>query len=841
MNNSGDIFFEIDSRLLTQLGERLVTNRAIALAELIKNSYDADATKVSVSMNNVSSPGGEIIIEDNGLGMTLLSFKKTWMRIATIDKEQNPVSPKYKRKKAGEKGIGRFACRRLAKKLKLVSIGETEDGIKEELSANFDWEGFSPGSDVDKIPIEYTNRKVGKNNKTGTKIILENTIGSWSTFEIDFLRNELAELIAPITFKSEFEFGYRPKEYDPGFIIEFHCEDFPSKTLSFDRSFLRDSWAQLIGNINDKGIAQFSLKVFSKEDMTYTRESSYKFLKNTQLTVFIFPYVPELFKNSEWGLNKIRELGRERGGIKVYADKFRIFGYGQKGDDWLNLDLDRSRSLTTVDKEVMVYAGEAIRPGLQLFGSNQIFGHVVFSSKDNPGLEITVNRERIIEGKEFDELRTFVRLGIDFVTVRYANWSLERREEEAKKKREKQKAKLLAEEEARKKAEEARLKAEHEAKEAEIARKKAEEKAQKAEEELRIAEKKRRQAEEERRKAEEERRKAESDAVLTKRKEVQRLAEEARRQEEEKRKAEKAAIKFEEEKRKAEKEEKRQTQEEFKFEEERIKKHEEEKRRAEEDYFRILEIESKKVKELYEYKLSQLRVLASTGTLVLIFSHEIQAIIEDMEEIIAITSLLLEQLPESDKEDYNDEIESFKQRTEMIKELGEFVGFTVGKKSRLEKKPWILKPIIEKVFQPFRWYMSQNGIDYDYKDIPDNIRTPEMSLSELVAILHNLISNSFKAVKGRVKRLIKVRCFEKNEEIHIKFLDTGIGLDQNLWEAVFEPFKSYSEPDIKFGAGTGLGLSIVRDIVRSYDGDVKFIKPTSIWNTCIEVILPKRL
>ena len=44
MTNKGDVFFNVDSRLLFQLGEKLVTNRAVALAELVKNSYDADAT-----------------------------------------------------------------------------------------------------------------------------------------------------------------------------------------------------------------------------------------------------------------------------------------------------------------------------------------------------------------------------------------------------------------------------------------------------------------------------------------------------------------------------------------------------------------------------------------------------------------------------------------------------------------------------------------------------------------------------------------------------------------------------------------------------------------------------
>ena len=128
MASEENTFFNVDSRLLFQLGEKLVTNRAVALGELIKNSYDADATRVTVRMENIKNPGGTIIVEDNGTGMTALTFQRTWMRIATIDKEENPISAKYERQKSGEKGIGRFVCRKLSKRLLLKSIAETGSG-----------------------------------------------------------------------------------------------------------------------------------------------------------------------------------------------------------------------------------------------------------------------------------------------------------------------------------------------------------------------------------------------------------------------------------------------------------------------------------------------------------------------------------------------------------------------------------------------------------------------------------------------------------------------------------------------------------------------------------------
>src|SRR5208337_5287718 len=74
MENRQDAFFRVDSRLLLQLGEQLVSNKAIALAELVKNSYDADAKKATIIFEKVTSPGGTITIEDDGIGITEESF-----------------------------------------------------------------------------------------------------------------------------------------------------------------------------------------------------------------------------------------------------------------------------------------------------------------------------------------------------------------------------------------------------------------------------------------------------------------------------------------------------------------------------------------------------------------------------------------------------------------------------------------------------------------------------------------------------------------------------------------------------------------------------------------------
>jgi signal transduction histidine kinase len=842
MAQEDELYFNIDSRLLLQLGENLLTNRAVALAELVKNSYDADATHVQVNLTNIKRPGGTIVVKDNGSGMPLSTFRNTWMRIATIDKEKNPISQKYKRQKAGEKGIGRFACRRLSNKLKIKSVAITDDGHKEELSAFFDWTTFSPGSDVDKIPVKYTAKPVDDKTSTGTTLILEYTKDSWDGRDIRRLRNELTDLIYPTTFKFGHEFEEAPDKYDPGFNMDFECPEFPTKEERLDETFLRNAWAKLSGNVDENGIASYEInvlnKILNKINKKFYRTEAFKFLRNAQLEVNIFVYHPNFFRGSDLGLSKAVVIGRERGGVKVYADIFRVFGYGGKGDDWLRLDYDRARSISGVDKEVNDYLEVDDRPGLRLFRNPALFGHVMYIRHYNPKLEITVNRERLVDNEAFEELYKFVRLAIDFATVLYANEVTKKVALDLTKEKDEEEERKKAEEELRKKAQEAKAKAEEQARNAEEERKKEEERAKiaelerkRAEEELRKVEDERRRAEINRRKAEEEERqkfdelaKQRLNEALRKENELLKTEEDARKKEEERRrKEEELRLKAEEERKKAE----------------IIRLQEIEKIRKTEDELRELKDEEiKRKEEKYKTEFSQLRVLASTGTLVLILNHELRALIEAMEEMNDNFLGIIKKMPGEEQLKHSEIQESFNNRIEMVKEFGSLVGLTIGVESR-EKKEWVILPIVESVFRPFKWYLNKFGVEY-HIDIPDNLRTQKMYRSELVSVLYNLMSNAAKAVIGTNDRRIEVKGFDENNYVHIWFLDSGRGLDKSLWENVFEPFITYSEPDLKFGVGTGLGLKIVRDIINACGGNVQFINPPDSWKTCVEVMLPKR-
>src|SRR3954463_15606249 len=80
--------FTVDAALLRELGERLVGKPHVALAELIKNAFDADATLVELTVRP-----DRIVVADNGHGMDLKAFRDYWMRIGSPHKEKQQVSP----------------------------------------------------------------------------------------------------------------------------------------------------------------------------------------------------------------------------------------------------------------------------------------------------------------------------------------------------------------------------------------------------------------------------------------------------------------------------------------------------------------------------------------------------------------------------------------------------------------------------------------------------------------------------------------------------------------------------------------------------------------------------
>ena len=285
--------FSVDSSLLIQLGQQLVAKPSIALAELVKNAYDADATQVILRMQNVDKPGGTISIEDDGHGMTFEEIQNYWMRIATTTKRANPESRRYRRPVTGEKGIGRLAAWRLGTLLTLESVAYREDDQrKEEVVVIFDWEDFASGMDVANIPVEYDRNPVPKDHRTGVTLTIEHANDAWNEEEVNFLKRDLLSLQAPFPELVR-QASARNGGTDPGFTLKIvfgESEELESFSGDLVDDFLSLSRIDLEGWVDRAGIAHYRLKIRNEDgqyDLTDEAED-YSDLQHVRFQLYYF-------------------------------------------------------------------------------------------------------------------------------------------------------------------------------------------------------------------------------------------------------------------------------------------------------------------------------------------------------------------------------------------------------------------------------------------------------------------------------------------------------------------------------------------------------------------------
>lgn len=714
--------FEVDAGLLFELGERLVARRSIALAELVKNAYDADATKVTVRFENVTQSDGTIVVEDNGNGMTLQELRRGWMRIATDEARRHPISPRYGRPRTGAKGIGRFASRRLSRRLILHSIAQRDNGKRERIEITFDWDTFKPGEDLDRIPNVYSRAAVPTDVPTGVTLVLEEARDIWTEDDVAALQRDLLGLISPFPYEAHKSAGDAAYEPDPGFSLEFEAPEFPEYAGELRDRFLEAAWGVLTGNVDQDGTPYYQLGVRRGDTFSFQpHEFTFPRLRDARFEIHYLVYRAEYFRALEFNVRDARELGREKGGVRIYLDGFRVFSYGDPGEDWLMLDADRARRLTTLPTELLPEAGGLERPMLLLPGNMQIFGSVSLSHLTNPDIHLNISRERLVENEAFAELKKFVRLGIDWMTIQYARATAKDR-----KRREKEKAPA---------------------------------------------------------------------SVVESLAEVRELISEASDELEPTRRAQILQA------------------------------------------ITLAETEAKSQEEERISELSMLRILASAGTMVLIFDHTLRALIGGLKQIHADLSELQSDVSARAREAYDDLLDRLDRWKRVAEQQGLQVGFLLGPEARTRRRRLVLCPEVDEVSSPFEQYMRDYGVEFS-NVVPAHLRTPPMFQAELRSILLNLLTNALKAVRTQPTRRIQVEASREDDGLHIFMRDTGVGLDPSMREEVFEPFVTTSLPDPILGVGTGLGLKIVQDLAEAYGGKAQFIDVEAPWSTCVEIVLP---
>ena len=429
------------ARLLTMLGEQLIKNERIALIELIKNSYDADADWVKVIFQGFGNnyqikSDSKIIIEDNGIGMSLEIVEKHWLNPATPEKKrrkkEKDTTPKG-RIIQGEKGIGRFAILKLGRKIDIVtrtSSDRLEHFIEYDFSRYDDDFLTENGEDkdlfIDDLQVLLTSREpkriinetvfLGTLKKErpehGTIIEISNLKGTWTERKVELVYRDLTKLESIFSKKEHSAFKvciYKDNDHQ-----NFH-EDYLEKLnlLLSDRSVIK-----IENGYFDADKLEYCFRINDIEQTISLTDPSVTGLKvfkdrfgnagcvledrsvecgNFEFGFYVFDFSAQAPAKYKLDPEDKKILKDHR--IYLYRDNIRVYPYGESDDDWLRIDVYRGT----------ISAGHFL-------SNDQVVGFVNISQKDNPNLKDKTNREGLIdEGSATEDFITILQAFLAYI------------------------------------------------------------------------------------------------------------------------------------------------------------------------------------------------------------------------------------------------------------------------------------------------------------------------------------------------------------------------------------------------------------------------------------------
>jgi len=399
-NLVGEVNFTFSARFSQLIGRNLISNPIVALSELVKNSYDADADNITVVFKNLKSGIPTLHIIDDGDGMSFEDISTKWMMVGTDNKIHQPLTSKGRRK-LGEKGIGRFSVERLAKKVKIES---TRCGEDFSITLSIDWDNYDKYSgEFSELKHQVLKEPCDKNKK-GTTLILEGLRDTWAEEELLDLQKEL-ELLRPLDIN---KISYKKYSFLGNTVnISILAPDFLKTKKLIDAKFITFAQAHLYGEIRDDGTAMVQVYIKPnisaskdeiRETFNYSADDTNTACGPITYEAFVFLKDKRLYRSLDIDRKDMDDYLNTFCGVKIYRDGFRILPFGDTDNDWLELNAQRTSS-----------------PEFRVATQNAI-GLVYISRDKNPGLQDVLSRENMYETLEFESLKSFVNLAFEKYT-----------------------------------------------------------------------------------------------------------------------------------------------------------------------------------------------------------------------------------------------------------------------------------------------------------------------------------------------------------------------------------------------------------------------------------------
>ena len=390
------------------LGDELIGSARLAVFELVKNAYDADANEVVVRLDLDSDQEPAITVTDDGEGMTLDVLGSVWLEPGDDHRQRQRLSDRrtdrHRRLPLGEKGLGRFAVHKLGNRITLVTRARDSD----ECVVRIDWNELIAQPYLDEAPvmIRVHRPRVFTGEKTGTRIrVRQLRTSDWSRGEVRRLHNQITSICSPFEEPS----GFRATLQVPG--REHWIEDLPDVSEILDRAIWKFSfriendrfdWTyefrqvpgfRLDGRTVEKSGDNLKLPSRSGDD-----RMEKKVVADETVLEGIGPVTGEFYvydrdrkvRQRMPNIQLLESYLDETGGVRVYRDGIRVYNYGELGDDWLGLDLRRVNAPT------------------RRISRNIILGAIHLSLKESTSLIEKTNREGFVENESCLQLRRIV-------------------------------------------------------------------------------------------------------------------------------------------------------------------------------------------------------------------------------------------------------------------------------------------------------------------------------------------------------------------------------------------------------------------------------------------------
>ena len=392
--------FRFSGKLARLLGRESVSSDTAALFELVKNGYDADAPKVTVTFESRVSNDGKnarIIVEDAGYGMSYDDIVNKWMVVGTNFKERETTT-KGGRTVVGNKGVGRFATEKLARRVTVISRPQK---TSEEIRLEIDWTKFEDENvqfDDVEIPISINSNRA-EPDKHGLKIILEDLRERWGERKIQLLEASIGSIVLPDELQpSGQNFTAEIRASDFAQQVSTRVESLLFKKAPYSISaILPDKESRTTVQIKREGKLVESKRV-DCEGKEIPGGNRWQPFGGCEVQIYVYPHRT---KYNDWDsyyrllkLSYVGKIVRQNCGLKIYRDGFWVSPYGGPGNDWMELDAARVQSNLRV-------------------GNTQIIGFVMISKKKNKEIRDTTTRERLEENAALHSLKYFIKCVCD--------------------------------------------------------------------------------------------------------------------------------------------------------------------------------------------------------------------------------------------------------------------------------------------------------------------------------------------------------------------------------------------------------------------------------------------